>query len=162
VFGDNEGFMKALAAAFTSGTPGTEIKDPDGTIIRIQEPDGPGVARVLEGEGAEGPWKLRLYEPLASRPAQFPVDYPFVEGAMCAFMTSGPRNMMTWVGGNAAEYANSAAAESLATGWTEEVAMPTPGMPDQRRFRKEGRIRAVFHQAAGPAGFATLWEMPQD
>ena len=152
--------MKALAAAFTSGSPGTEVKDPDGTTIKVLAPDAPGVARVLEGESEEGPWKLRLYEPLSARPAQFPADCPFVPDAMCAVMSSGERRMMTWVGGNVAQYAQRAADECMASGWNEEPALPTPGMPNHRRFRKADRVRAVFHQAAGPAGFATLWEMP--
>ena len=159
--GKSAGFMKALAAAFTSGEPGTEINEPDGTRIVVDAPDAPGVARVLRGESDDGPWKLRVYNPAPTVPPEFPDDHPFIPDAMFTLMNAGERMMMTWIGfGGPAGLADTAIAQSLGNGWVEEPATPRDGMPNLRQFRRGGRVRSIFHATAGPMGYATLWEAP--
>ena len=155
----SQSFMKALAAAFTGGAPGTEIVDPDGSVLRIDEPDAPGVERVMRGTTAEGPYVLRVYNALDAKPDQYPPTYPFIPGVMFTIMESADRSMVIWVGmGGASKFADAAIEQTRADGWQEYDAPPDPSMPAGKAFRKDGRRRAIAHSSAGPMGFATLWE----
>ena len=153
-----QGFMKALAAAFTGGEPGTEVVDPDGSVVKIEAPDAPGVERLMRGTTTEGPYVLRVYNAQASKPDQYP-SFPFIPGVMFTIMESADRAMVIWVGmGGASGFADSAIQQTLADGWTEYDAPPDPAMPAGKAYRKDNRRRVIAHSSAGPMGFATLWE----
>lgn len=153
------GFMRALAAAFTGGAPGTEVVDPDGSVVRIEAPDAPGVERVMRGETEDGPYVLRVYNALAVMPNQYPAAYPFIPGVTFTIMEAAERSMIIWIGmGGAHELAEAAIKQSLADGWSEFEAAGEPELPQGRAFRKNGRRRSIAFSSAGPMGFATLWE----
>jgi hypothetical protein len=165
-------FAKVMAAAFSGGAPGTEIAAPDGSRMRVEQPDQPGVERMLRGGSEEGEWSMRLYKATPQRPEGFPEDMPFlVNEAFCVMQFSNDKTMLVWWGMRGADrIGKELAAQSEANGWahtgTDEVASDIQTQLNAMGIKQEGetnlqkgnRVRSIMSSSFGPVAFASLSE----
>ena len=167
-------FAKVMAAAFSGGAPGTEIAAPDGTRMRVEHPDQPGVERMLRGGSEEGEWSLRLYKAAAQRPDGFSDELPFLPNeAFCVMQFADAKVMLVWWGLRGAEQVGRVMAnQSEAAGWTPLPSDALPGevqsqltamgikQENEVHLKKGDRVRHIMHSSFGPVSFASLTEQP--
>lgn len=165
-------FAKVMAAAFATGTPGTEVTAPDGSKMRVEASNDPGVERMMRGDSEEGPWQMRLYKTLPSRPEGYPA-YPFIANeCFCLMEFANDKVMLVWWGRSGAEgVSQQMIAQSEQEGWTaaaandgelaeaqQQFGVLGGGNLSERRFVKDGRVRSIVNGTFGPIAYASLIE----
>jgi hypothetical protein len=163
-------FAKVMAAAFTSGAPGTEVTAPDGSVMKVEASDDPGVERVMRGDSEDGPWQMRLYKALPAAPAGYP-EYPFLANeCFCLMEFASQKAMLVWWGrGGADKIGQEMIQQSENTGWSpaekddqvtqahEQLGFMAGGV-EEHRFRKDGRVRSIVNGTFGPIAYASMIE----
>ena len=149
--------MAALKAAM-SGTDSV-VDMPDGTKVRVQRSDEPGVRAVMRGEsdGFEG----RMFDAAETTPASYPSYLPFVAGTPAVVGSMrGESRFATWFGSLDVDSTLAMlVAHSERGGWVQAPSkappIPLPGLKTVT-FRKGGFERVLLVGAFGGFGTASL------
>lgn len=155
----------ALQAAMNGDAEGV-LDMPDGTKLRVERTQEPGVKAVLRHEPDTG-FAARVFEPLQTAPVSYPSYLPFVAGVPAMVGSdSGEKRFANWFGIRDRESTLAMlTAHSERAGWAliETKTESTPlGEVKTAHFSKGSFRRIVMTGGIAMFGFATLVDQPVD
>lgn len=156
----------ALAAALKAAAehPGTDsdVTSPDGTRLRIGHPAVAGLrCEMLVTDGSSGSATVRVWEPVAERPAAYPAEIPFLAQALAAVIDTPGTRMVQWPATDDPDAAfDLLSRATLAEGWEAQSQPPVPaGLPlRQASFRRGAEQRLLMLAPAARGGIVSLTE----